>query len=57
MLSAVTKRLVKKLGADAFTSQDTMEDNMRKVDSDHVCAFSFYYLLSYLTVHKSALHV
>lgn len=37
MLSAVTKRLVKKLGADAFTSQDSVEDNMRKVDEGYVC--------------------
>ncbi|KAF2898144.1 hypothetical protein ILUMI_08014 [Ignelater luminosus] len=34
MLSAVTKTLVRKLGADAFTSQDSMEDSMRKVDDD-----------------------
>lgn len=37
MLSAVTKRLVKKLGADAFSTQDGVEDNMRKVDDDYVC--------------------
>ncbi|KAF5282899.1 hypothetical protein FQR65_LT14176 [Abscondita terminalis] len=34
MLSAVTKTLARKLGADSFASQDSMEDNMRKVDDD-----------------------
>ncbi|KAK4874730.1 hypothetical protein RN001_014090 [Aquatica leii] len=34
MLSAVTKTLARKLGADTFASQDSMEDNMRKVDAD-----------------------
>lgn len=43
MLSAVTKRLVKKLGADAFTSQDSVEDNMRKVDDGYVCVL-FYFI-------------
>lgn len=42
MLSAVTKRLVKKLGADAFTSQDSVEDNMRKVDEGYVCVLLFF---------------
>lgn len=37
MLSAVTKRIVKTLGAEAFSSQDSVEDGMRKVDGDHVC--------------------
>lgn len=45
MLSAVTKRLVKKLGADAFSSQDSVEDNMRKVDEGYVCGL-FYFLIN-----------
>lgn len=49
MLSAVTKTLVRKLGADAFTSQDSMEDSMRKVDDDdHVGFDFFYYFIIYL---------
>ncbi|KAF5280792.1 hypothetical protein FQA39_LY17973 [Lamprigera yunnana] len=35
MLSAVTKTLARKLGADSFTAQDSMEENMRKVDDDN----------------------
>lgn len=46
MLSAVTKRLVKKLGADAFTSQDSVEDNMRKVDEGYVCVTFIFPLLN-----------
>ncbi|KAK5640681.1 hypothetical protein RI129_009228 [Pyrocoelia pectoralis] len=34
MFSAVTKTLVRKLGAETFSSQDAMEENMRKVVGD-----------------------
>lgn len=34
MLNAVTKTLARKLGADTFNSQDAVEENMYKVDSD-----------------------
>lgn len=48
MLSAVTKTLVRKLGAEAFTSQDNLEDSMRKVDDDdHVGFFYFFYFESF----------
>jgi hypothetical protein len=38
VLNALTKGIVKKLGAEAFTTQDSGDDNVRKVDThDHVC--------------------
>lgn len=34
MLSAVTKTLVRKLGADTFSSQESLEESMRKAQEE-----------------------
>lgn len=49
MLSAVTKTLARKLGADPFSSQDNLEDNMRKVEDDHV-GFHFVFIIFPLVI-------